>query len=62
MEFIRGPAEAELVDIERGQPLAADCELMREQKLQLYRVSRPQPSPGVADAAPRPATAPRGGS
>ena len=58
MELIRGPAEAELVDVERGQPLAADCELTREQKLQLYRVRAP--SPGVADAPSR--DCPRGGS
>lgn len=48
MEFVRGPAEAELVDVERGQPLAPDCELTRDQKLQLYRVGHP--ARGVADA------------
>jgi len=43
--------------VERGEPLAADCELTRDQKLQLYRV---RASPGVADAPSR--HCPRGGS
>jgi hypothetical protein len=38
MDVVRGAAERELVDVERGSVLAASCELTRDQKMQLYRV------------------------